>query len=398
MPKTQNALTHPYKNPQSFERLMLLIATLIKYPGVGHQEIELFERNASPHHDALQEVQQYMQKLAASLNISLPDNYPATPTLRKDLENLRNYHILEQRMYRWGYYLGTGVMNADELKIAFNALASQAIYQGDPRIRQIYRQLSRRIKGFELNSNANFFYPVRQHLNRAINYTDPQEMMEKGQHRHTLFHQLDKVENAIITGQAIEISRHSDPYGNQRLGILMVWPLQLIYYDIAWYLLYESCQDGCLAIGRVNRFKDFCHILTPQGRGIEAQKQSLKNAYKLFNNGWGLKLGDLEEQQAELSGKLNFIAIKVRFYPPVSYFIEEGELRHPHQKLRRGNKDPKTGKPLYVDYLIKLPPRSLDEFSIWLQRYMDKVQVISPPELLQKHYQAALALVELYQD
>jgi len=43
------------------------------------------------------------------------------PTLRKDLETLRRYGILDRQMYRWGYYLGTGALRRDELQVAFNA-------------------------------------------------------------------------------------------------------------------------------------------------------------------------------------------------------------------------------------------------------------------------------------
>jgi predicted DNA-binding transcriptional regulator YafY len=390
--------SHAYTDIKAFERLMLLIATLLKYPGVGYREVDNLENCSNKghqHHDALTEVQHYLRQLAASLNRELPNRYPATATLRKDLETLRDYQILDRRMYRWGYYLGTGALTPKELQITFNALASQAIYQGDPRMRQIYYQLLQRLRGFKSEPDSDFFYPVRQHLNRAINYTDPQEMMEKGEYRQTLFHQIDKIENAIVQGQAIEISRQTNFYDNQ-LGCILIWPLQLIYYDIAWYLLYEYCSHGGLAIGRLNRFGNYCKIYTRQGRGIEAQKQSLRQAHQLLERGWGLKLGDVEEQKLELENKLEFIDIKVRFFPPVSYFIEEGELRHPQQKLKRGSKEPLTGKPKYVDYLIQLPPRSLDEFSIWVQRYGDRAQVLSPPELVEKHRQIALALARRY--
>jgi predicted DNA-binding transcriptional regulator YafY len=406
----KQAKSHPYADPQAFDRLMLLIATLVNYPGVGYRENDRVEISESGnHHNALEALKNQLRELAAAVGFQLPEGYPATPTLRRDLEKLRDYYILDRRMYRWGYYLGTGVMNQDELKVAFNALESQAIYQGDPRIRQIYHQLRKRLRGFEFNEvqtsavrrgkdypKQDFFYPVRQHLNRAINYTDPQEMMEKGEFRNTLFHQIDKVEGAIVEGQAIEISRSCDLYGHQKVGPLVIWPLQLIYYDIAWYLLYESCSNGCLAIARLNRFSNYCQILTPGGRGIEAQKQSLKKAYRLLKNGWGFKLGELEEQQLELRGELEFVRVKVRFFPPVSSFIEEGELRHPHQKIRRGPKDNQTGKPHYVDYCLELPPRSLDEFSIWVQRYGDRARVLSPSQLVEKHRQAALNLVDRY--
>ncbi len=384
-----------YQQTSAIERLLLLLAVLLKNPGIGCKNDDGQETNGT-HHESLIAVQIKIRELAQQLDIPIKEGYPATATLRKDLEILRDYQILDRRMYRWGYYLGTGALTPEELRIAFNALESQAIYQGDPRIRQIYFQLSKRLRGFELPANQDFFYPVRQHLNRAINYTDPQEMMEKGEYRNTLFHQLDQVEQAIIQGQAIEICRAEDPYQYQDLGMIQLYPLQLIYYDIAWYLLYESSATNCLVVARVNRFSNYCKVLLGAKRDLEIQKESLRKAYKLLENGWGLKLGNLEEQIEELNGEISLLAIEVRFFPPVSEFIEEGERRHPLQKIKHGKRDKVTGKPEYIDYLLKLPPRSLDEFSIWVQRYGDKALVLSPFVLVERHQQAAIALVKNY--
>ncbi|MDM9385021.1 WYL domain-containing protein [Chlorogloeopsis sp. ULAP01] len=386
--------SHPYGDVKAFERLMLLIATLLKHPGVGSPEF--MESSDREHHNSLKQVQLCLQNLAADYGVELPKGYPSIPTLRKDLETLRRYGILEDRMYRWGYYLGTGAMSQEELKVAFNALASQAKYQGDGLLRRIYQTLSKRLRGLDLELQGEFFYPVRQHLNRAIVYTDPEEMAALGQNRDTLFHQLAVLEKAICQGQTIEISRGSDPYGHSRIGPQRVVPLQLIYQDIAWYLLYEHHENGHLAIGRLNRFKNYCQVLNESGRGLEAQRNSLAKAYQLLENGWGLYLGEPPEQQLELQGKLELITVKVRFFPPVANFIQEGELRHLKQKIVLGAKNPTTGKPSYIDYVVSLPPRSLDEFSIWVCRYMDKARVIAPPQLVEKHHQAAKALLAQY--
>lgn len=383
---------HHYSDLPTFDRLMLLIATLIQHPGVGCKEEDSSPTDA--HHDALAQVQENLQQIARDLNIELC-NY-SIPTIRKDLETLRRYGILEQRMYRQGYYLGTGVMNPEELRVAFEAIASAAKYQGNPQTKRIYQTLSKRLRGLNLELKGQFFYPVRQHLNRAINYTDPEEMMAKGKNQDNLFHQLDIVEQAISQGQAIEISRHSAPYQPNKIGPLQVWPLQLVYYDIAWYLIYEYCANNHLAIGRVNRFKNYCQIINSCGRGLAAQQQSLSKAHKLLENGWGLFLGEADEQKAELEGTLNLIKIKVHFFPPVIPFIVEGECRHHKQKVTSGPKDSKTGELSYVIYTIELPPRSLSEFSLWIHRHLDSAQVISPPELVEKHRQAAKALVNRY--
>ncbi|MBD2065937.1 WYL domain-containing protein, partial [Leptolyngbya sp. FACHB-671] len=118
MKEIYQARCHSYSERTAFERLMLLITTLVQYPGVGSSET--VERTPGVHHDALLELQQQLQNVAKSQGISL--TACSLPTLRKDLGTLRQWGILEQRMYRWGYYLGTGAMSREELQVDLNAL------------------------------------------------------------------------------------------------------------------------------------------------------------------------------------------------------------------------------------------------------------------------------------
>lgn len=380
---------HPYADRQAFERLILLIATLVQHPGVG------YDADVESSGDALIPVQQQLREVAKAAGLDWSEGYPAIPTIRKDMETLRRYGILDKRMYRWGYYLGTGAMRLEELQVAFQALASQAKYQGNQQARRIYETLEKRLRGLNLERKGEFFYPLRQYLNRAIVYTDPDEMMADRNNRNTLFHQLDLVEQAILQGQAIAVSRISDPYGEGRVGEMKIWPLQLVYHDIAWYLIYEGYPNGPLAVGRLNRFSDYCQIISP-GRGLVAQQQSLEKAHKLLKNGWGLKLGSLEQQQAELQGQLPLLAVKVRFFGPVVAFILEGERRHPRQKVELGPKDRVTGELIFVDYQVPLPERSLPEFLLWVNKHGENAQVLSPPELVERHRQMAKALSDRY--
>ncbi|MBF2055662.1 MAG: WYL domain-containing protein [Cyanobacterium sp. T60_A2020_053] len=375
---------HRHSDLKSFQRLMLLITTIINYP-------------YSVDDDCINPVQQLQEdiiKMAEDLQIDLET--PAIATLRKDIEVLREYGVLEKRMYRWGYYVGTGVMSKSELKVAFDALDSMANYQGDATAKKIYGQLEKRIRGLKLEKKDDFFYPVKRNLNRAINYTNPEEMILKGNNQHTLYHHLSALEQAIIKGQAIEISRKKDYYNQGHVGIEIVIPLQLIYYNIAWYLIYENCANGQLIMGRVNRFSDYFRLLSSAGRNIEAQKESLRKVEQLLTNGWGLNLGNLEEQELELRGKLTLEKIKVRFYPPVADLIIEGDLRHPKQTMKV-HKDKSNSQTLFTDYMINLPPRSLNEFLIWLQSYGSCVEVISPLHLRERHQQGALELYQRYQ-
>ncbi len=386
---------HRYADQRAFDRIMLLISTLLRYPGVGCAD-DAPKGEDTPHHDALTHVQTQLQAVAAAQNLPFPADYPATATIRKDLETLRHYGILERRMYRWGYYLGTGAMSLEEFRIALNALSSQAEYQGDPQVRAVYQTLDKRLRGLKLDAHNELFYPVRNHLNRPIMYTDPVEMIEKGKNRHNLFHQLDKVEQAISQGQLLELRRSRNPYNDVSVGSVQLWPLQLIYHDIAWYLAYEDKQTGHLVINRVDRFDDYCQVLDPVGRGLATQSERLQLVYKLLDNGWGLYLGDPAAQTAELQGRLAFEEYKVRFFGSVVPFILEGDRRHLHQKIVKGPIDPSTQKLAYVTYSVQLPRRSQDEFSRWVARFLQNAQVLAPASLVEKHERAAAELLQRY--
>lgn len=384
-------ISHPYQDRKSLERLLLLIATFIHHPGVGCADP--LSSTKQGHHQAIAAVRDSLLALAKSLDIEVP--HCAIATLRKDLEILRQYGILDRRMYRWGYYLGTGVMDLEQLQVAIQSLGANAEHQGDPKIRQIFNTLQKRLRGFNFEQQQSFFYPVRTYLNRVIVYSDPAEMMLKGVYRHTLFHQLENLEKAIVKGQAVELFRKNNPYDPTAIGHIQVYPLQLIYADIAWYLLIEHCHNQHLEIVRIDRFYDSLTLLNYPDRGIDAQIRQMNIAHDLLQSGWGLFLGNSQEQKAEKAGSLELIQVKARFFSEVIPFIVEGEKRHPRQSILKSQSG-SNGLPQYVDYEVHLPPRSLNEFSRWLNRFMDQALVLSPPELVQKHAEAAQRLNDRY--
>lgn len=382
MPKTTNL--HSYSDRQAFERLLLLIATFIHHPGIGCPD--RIGNNSQSAHESLEAVQAKVYEVAQQYNISLTKY--SIPTLRKDLVTLRKYGLLEKRIYRWGYFLGTGVMSFKDLQIALNALNSMAKYQRSPQAIRIYQELEKKLRGKQILESTDYLYPVRSQIDRAIIYTDLDEMLDIKKNRYNLYHCLEQVEEAIAIGQAIAIYRYTDPY-SQKIGYLQVFPLQLIYHDIAWYLLYEYVDNGHLEIERIDRFTDQIQFVN-QPRGTDLQKSSLNVAMNLFKKGWGLFLGEPSEQAREIAGTLEYIQIKIRFFPPVIAFIEEGEKRHISQVIDR------SGKPDYIDYNISLPPRSLNEFSRWVHQFVHNAQVLEPKDLRDRFRSTALKLASLY--
>lgn len=380
---------HAYADRAAFDRVLLLIATLLEHPGIGCPEP--LARSDEPH-DALKFVQTALRNYAQAHDIPL--KFDSVPTLRKDLTTLRKYGILRDRKYRWGYYLGTGGLTWSELKTALNALRSLAVYQQDPLITRLYHQILRRL-GLQ-NASDGAIYPVRTQINQAIMSTDPETMMRQGRYRQTLFEHLAEVEAAILQGQAIEIHKERQAHATNKLGYLQVWPLQLVYADVAWYLLYEEIETGLLAFRRLDRFSGHFRKMRDRQRSLEVQWQSLETAHQLRKQGWGLYLGQLEEQQLELADKLETIQVIVRFFDQVMVFIQEGDLRHPSQKIVP-EPVPKNERPNYVDYYATLPPRSLREFSFWVSRHLDQAQFIAPVDWAKWHYEAARRLVQRYE-
>jgi hypothetical protein len=372
----------------SQDRLLILIGTLLQFPGVGCPTAV----DSTEHHDALQAVVRQMQVFATSIRMPIPAY--STHTIRKDLQRLRQYGILEDRMYRWGYYLGTGALSRAELSMALQALASQAAMQGDPRIQAVYDSLAQRLRTLNLELGGQLFYPVRTQMDRSIVQTDPEVMRAKGQYKSTLFAKLPELETAIIKGQGIELFRAKSPYRQGRVGTEQVYPLQLIYADIAWYLLTENVSDGHLAISRVDRFTAYLQPLDFKARGMEAQQTSLDAAHELLRNGWGLSLGNLEEQRLERIGKLMMTEMVVRFSGSVIPFILEGELRHPKQKVKQRKN--KLGELVAVDYKVPLPQRSWFEFARWVRGFGADAQVIAPEVMVQQFRKMVEEMARLY--
>jgi len=108
--------------------------------------------------------------------------------------------------------VGTVRSKNEKLLFAFQAIASQAKYQGNPQARKICEKLTKLLRGLDIELKGQLFYPVREHLNRAIIYTDPLERLDRQEYRNTLFHKLDIVETAIVRGQASELYRQDDYY------------------------------------------------------------------------------------------------------------------------------------------------------------------------------------------
>jgi hypothetical protein len=102
---------HPYSDRASFERLVLLIATIAQHPGVGAPEFA--DEPSENHHQAMQQVHEQLQQFANEQGYSLPQ-YSRSPYI--DIKILKKYGVLQDIMHPQGYYLETGASKFMDLR------------------------------------------------------------------------------------------------------------------------------------------------------------------------------------------------------------------------------------------------------------------------------------------
>ena len=384
--------SHRYQDQTALNRLLLLIALFVRSPGIGYPDEDIPAPNGE-HHNALAAVAAGLNQLSLDLDLEIAAY--SVPTLRKDLEFLRKHGIMEERMYRWGYYLGTGVFSPQELPIAIQAIKDISERLGDPTIDDLYQKLAKRLRGLELSEAT--FYPVRSQLNRSIIYTNPERMRERHNYRETLFERLSELETAIVTGSVVEIYYARSPYPNGSSRYWHIYPLQLLYHDVAWYLICEEIDSGYLAAIRIDLLSSHLRQLDLPPRGRSVQLDRLKVVERLLKNGWGISLGSREQQIQELNGSGSSIEVKVRFFEAVIPFIREGEKRHPRQQIKLGKKT-SDGRLAFINYSAILPARSLDEFFRWVRRFGSEALVLAPEKYVEEFRQEAKLLAERYQN
>ena len=374
---------HGYADAMAFDRLLLLVAVLAQEPGSGAIAA-----------GGLAAIGAALRDRAAALGRPFPADYPSIPTLRKDLATLRTYGLLGDRMYRWGYYLGAGALTAAELATALNGLRLLAIDLGDPQVGERLGPIQNRLKSWDQDQEGRLTYPLRRSLSRPVSEQDPIARLAQGQGWDRLAEQLDAIEEAILGGQAIELKVARSPHPDDRGERERLYPLQLLFYDVGWYLLYEKLDSGQFATRRIDRLSAEVRPLPIAPRGLATQRQRLHRATDLLSAGWGLFLGEATEQARELAGQEPLRSVVVRFWQPTARFIAEGDRRHPTQRIVW---EPGSGSsPRWLDFSVQLPQRSHPEFGRWVRRYGSTARVLEPPELVEEFRQMAIALAQVY--
>ena len=308
-----------------FLRVMTLLRHLLQQPFDRPAE-----RGASLH-----------QHLIAAIE-TIPGAYlpGETATLRKDLEKILTPYGFRNRNdnVRHGYCLGTAVLPVPRLRELHNVLRQSAGRLADPSAQHLLLELDERLGWAGIS--AGDLPPVRSYARHAVVDTALVRRDSLAAPRRA-----EAIEAAIVEHRLVLLERYLSvgSFADSPAGELRVWPLQLIFHNVGWYLLYEEDQvgheQGLIRSERLDRLA----MRSGDGglrRSSEGHQGAIKRLERLLDFSGGIFFGgDLEQQLAIASSSAQrrsqaLITLRFCCAPWAFAVIREGLPRYPSEHTR----------------------------------------------------------------
>ncbi|NDG74812.1 MAG: WYL domain-containing protein [Synechococcaceae bacterium WB8_1B_136] len=175
-------------------------------------------------------------------------------TLRKDLEKILTPYGFRQRNdnVRHGYAIGTALLSAHRLREIHGVVSQAAGRLADPTAQDLLAELEQRLHwgGVAIAGTA----PVRAFANRSIvssALVRPDSLAAE--------RQAELLETAIVERRRVELERYASvaSFPDSPTGSFRAWPLQLLFHNIGWYLVYETDnvgrEEGLIRTERIDR-------------------------------------------------------------------------------------------------------------------------------------------------
>jgi predicted kinase len=273
---------------------------------------------------------------------SIPGAYlpGETATLRKDLEKILTPYGFRNRNdnVRHGYCLGTAVLSPPRLQELHNLVRQSAGRLADPSAQNLLAELDERLAWAGISADG--LPPVRSYARHAVVDT-------KLVRRDSLAapRRAEAIEAAIVEHRRVLLQRYPGvgSFVDSPEGELRVWPLQLIFHNVGWYLLYEEDQvghgQGLIRSERLDRLA----LRSGDGgfrRSSEEHSAALARLERLLHHSGGIYFGsDLEQQLAIASPSAQrrsqaLVTLRFCCAPWAFAFIREGLQRYPIEHIR----------------------------------------------------------------
>ena len=263
-----------------------------------------------------------------------------TATLRKDLEKLLTPYGFRSRHdnVRHGYCLGTAVLSPPRLRELHNVVRQAAGRLADPSAQDLLAELDERLGWAGISADG--LPPVRSYARHAV--VDGALVR-----RDSLAapRRAEAIETAIVEHRRVLLQRYAGvgSFADSPTGELRVWPLQLIFHNVGWYLLFEDdqvgCEQGLIRSERLDRLA----LRSAHGdlrRSADQHQASLQRLERLLHHSGGIYFGgDLEQQLAVASSSAQrrsqaLETLRFCCAPWAFAFIREGLQRYPIEHTR----------------------------------------------------------------
>jgi len=248
--------------------------------------------------------------------------------------------------------MGTGILSAFQLTKVFTVLQSQAKNLQDPIALDILESFGERMNQSQLSTQL--IYPVRAISNRTI--VDLQLLPQS-----TLARNIETLEEEIEQGQLLELKRFSGvgSFTDDRNEFFQVYPLQIVFHNIGWYLGYEIAEGenkGLLQFERLDRlFRGYARSLK---RNRSEQEKSLHRLQSLYEACGGLYLGRNVVDQRQFLSKADrdsvCMTVELWFNDYTFRFVSEGTQRFPISQMKMSPKLSGHSTPKYQGSLFSL--------------------------------------------
>ncbi|MBD2578299.1 AAA family ATPase [Oscillatoria sp. FACHB-1406] len=374
---------HAYSDIEPFTRLIKTLRFVLRHPfeGGGSEGVQ--------------------KALIASMQSRGLVQYDCVDSVRKDIEKvLKPYGILEAVPYKQGYFAGTAIFTASELRETFRWLQSYALQSRDRALIELYQTWQQRLSwGKWLDFQP--IYPTRAISLHAIAKIEDLPQF-------SLARQPERVEEAILAGECWEFHRFQGVggYATDSEECFCAYPLQLRFHNIAWYLGYEEV-GGLLRFERLERLFLGRQVVENR-RSREVQVRSLRRLIKLYDASVGLFLGNSAALQQQFLAAEEGARVTVELWASDKSFcfIAEGTQRFGRVPLKM-SRPPWKSKEVVDAKLFGLsntederyprrlcltvPIWSLDDVDLWrwILGFGGEVKVVQPSVLVTKIKQKA---------
>ena len=261
-------------------------------------------------------------------------------TLRKDLEKVLTPYGFRSRHdnVRHGYSLGTAVLSAPRLQEVFAVVRQAAGRLGDPSAQDLVGELQERLGWAGLDAGE--APPLRSYARHTI--------LEAGLERRESLaapRQAERIEAAIFARQRVLLRRFEaiGSYDANPPEELRVWPLQLVFHAVGWYLMVEEDaighEQGLIFCERLDRLR-LLRVDPLLARSPERHRHAVQRLERLLHHCGGLYFGDnLDAQLALASSNPRQRASQLRTlrFSCAAWafaFLREGLGRYPLEQTR----------------------------------------------------------------